>query len=271
MKPCTAQACPRAQVESSTRPAPSRARPAGRSARRAARRGRCCRRGAPATGRWSARAAPRCRATRVGPPRSARLEQQLEVHQVVDVDGDLAGRAVPAADRGRRRHVAGGQRGGRATGTTAASWLRPARAAPRPKLVCSRNPRSWAVVSSWRTASGACRAAARRAQPRPAVGLVGQPEPARPEAGQPAVGAAGAPRLPGTATVGNRSGREPTVGAGQLVQCEGAAPGAAGPRPGPRGRPGAATAGPGTSGAVSAARASSTVPSRRAAVRPPGM
>ena len=145
------------------------------------------------------------------------LEEQLEVHQVVDVDGDLARRSVPGAEGSHRRDVAGGQCGGRApddrgVGVAAGQEC----ATPEAGLQQEAEVVGGGVVLPYGE-----RRLGRDGSPgpdRPPVGLVGEPEPAGPEAGQPAAGAAGPPR-----PAGHRDGREPAgtqtpVGAGELVQ-----------------------------------------------------
>ncbi len=166
-------------------------------------------------------------------PEVGRLEQQLEVHQVVDVDGDLAGRAVPAADRGRRGHVAGGQRGGCATddrGVLAATGE--SGAAPEAGLQHEPEVVGGGVVLAYDE-----RRLPRRGPAGPrrsTVGLVGQPEPARART-RPATRrcrwCARADRAPprsgtGRAGAGGRCGP-----AGAVRRC---VPGGAGPRSGPR-------------------------------------
>ena len=107
--------------------------------------------------------APLLRAAVVGRP-----DEEREVHQAVDDDRGLAGRPVPAAERAHGRNEPGGQGGGGPAHhggvVGAAEQVRAARRRRSGAGSRGRGPRCRPA----RTASGACRVTARRAQARSA-------------------------------------------------------------------------------------------------------
>ena len=130
--------------------------------------------------------------------------------------------AVPAADRPGRRHVAAGQGGRRAQDHPRRRRRRPPGSAPRPKLVWIRKPRSWRWCRPAGRRAAPAVPAARRAQCRPAVELVGRATAARARSRPASRWCPGPPRAVPHRDGREPAGRQPAVGAGQLVQGEGA-------------------------------------------------